>query len=177
MPQVLDPYFHQSVVLLVHHDDEGSLGFIVNRPIELKVADILQGMEIQWQGVPEAPAFFGGPVQPQIGSVLYCPAPEESTLEGATAIAPTIHLTQNLADLSRLARSPPASIRLLLGYAGWGEGQLIDEILRSDWLTAPADEDLLFGDGSEELWQRALISVGVDLASLPSWTPAGDDAN
>ena len=73
MPQILDPFFHRSVVLLVHHDAEGSLGFILNRPTAISVAEILQGMEIAWAGDEAAVAHFGGPVQPQLGTVLFTP--------------------------------------------------------------------------------------------------------
>jgi putative AlgH/UPF0301 family transcriptional regulator len=64
MPQVLDPFFHRSVVLLLHHDDEGSFGLIVNRTTGITLAEILDGMDIEWQGPRDALAYFGGPVQP-----------------------------------------------------------------------------------------------------------------
>ncbi|HEX2645116.1 MAG TPA: YqgE/AlgH family protein [Thermoanaerobaculia bacterium] len=172
MPQVLDPFFQRSVVLLVHHDDEGSIGFIVNRSTGIKVSEILKGLEVGWQGDEEAVAFFGGPVQPQIGTVIF--APEALTgeqREATTDIMPGMSLTQHAGDLSRLAAAPPERFRLILGYSGWGAGQLIEEILRNDWLTAPADSDLIFTD-PEHLWDAALHSVGVDPAALPSWTPA-----
>src|SRR5262245_27980652 len=73
MPQILDPFFHRSVVLLVHHDAEGSLGFIINRPTAISVSEILAGMEIEWNGHGDVVAHFGGPVQPQLGTVLFCP--------------------------------------------------------------------------------------------------------
>src|SRR6185369_2935106 len=73
MPQILDPFFHRSVVLLVHHDGEGSLGFIINRPTAISVSEILQGMEIDWRGEHALVAHFGGPVQPQLGTVLFSP--------------------------------------------------------------------------------------------------------
>ena len=73
MPQVLDPFFHRSVVLLLHHEDEGSFGFIVNRPTGIKVGEILKGMDVGWRGREEAVAYFGGPVQPQLGTVLFAP--------------------------------------------------------------------------------------------------------
>src|SRR4029453_13892232 len=73
MPQVLDPFFHRSVVLLLHHEDEGSFGLIVNRPTGIKVSEILQGMDVGWRGREEAVAYFGGPVQPQLGTVLFAP--------------------------------------------------------------------------------------------------------
>ena len=173
MPQVLDPFFQRSVVLLVHHDDEGSIGFIVNRSTGIKVSEILKGLEVGWQGDEEAVAFFGGPVQPQIGTVIF--APEALTgeqREATTDIMPGMSLTQHVGDLSRLAAAPPERFRLILGYSGWGAGQLIEEILRNDWLTAPADSDLIFTPDPEHLWDAALHSVGVDPAALPSWTPA-----
>jgi putative AlgH/UPF0301 family transcriptional regulator len=75
MPQVLDPFFHRSVVLLIRHEDEGSLGFIVNRPTGIKVSEILKGMEVDWHGREDAVAYFGGPVQPNLGTVLFGPHP------------------------------------------------------------------------------------------------------
>ena len=178
MPQVLDPFFHQAVVLLVHHDDEGSVGFIVNRPTELPIEDILDGMEIHWQGAKDATAFFGGPVQSQMGTILF----RDRSLDDAELLrrhhyrGPAgIRIGQQLEDLDRLAQNPPEHFRLLLGYAGWGAGQLMDEIVRNDWLTAPVSEDLLFSDNTEELWESALRSVGLDPASLPSWTLPDDE--
>ncbi len=182
MPQVLDPFFHRSVVLLLHHEDEGSFGFIVNRPTGIKVAEILKGMDVGWEGGEEAVAYFGGPVQPQLGTVLFSPVLQESSPEDtATEIAPGLALTQHIGDLSRLAESPPDQFRLLLGYAGWGEGQLMEEILRNDWLTAPVSSDLIFAPNPDRVWDAALRSVGIDPAALPSWIPGGgndeDSAN
>lgn len=178
MPQVADPFFNQSVVLLLHHDeDDGSLGFILNRPTTMRLAEILEGMEIVWQGVEQALAHFGGPVQPQLGTVLFAPEQGWSVNgETATEVLPGIVLTQHVGDLEELARHPPARLRLFLGYAGWGAGQLTSEILRNDWLTAPVDRDLIFDTEPDGTWARALRSVGVDPAALPSWTAgAGDD--
>ena len=188
MPQVLDPFFHRSVVLLLHHESEGSFGFIVNRPTGIKVSEILKGMDVSWQGKDEEVAFFGGPVQPQIGTVLFAPllagngasAGHGGTAGGtgeeedsATEVIPGVALTQHIGDLSRLAEAPPEDFRLILGYAGWGEGQLMEEILRNDWLTAPASSDLIFYPDPERIWDAALRSVGIDPANLPSWVPGG----
>src|ERR1700689_133937 len=88
MPQVLDPFFHRSVVLLVRHEDEGSLGFIVNRPTGIRVSEILKGMEIGWQGREDTVAFFGGPVQPSLGTVLFGPvaAAPDAGFQGEAAV-------------------------------------------------------------------------------------------
>ena len=174
MPQVLDPFFHRSVVLLLHHEPEGSIGFIVNRPTGIRVSEILKGMDVGWRGRDETVAYFGGPVQPNLGTVLFAPVlPAGGEEDTATEIAPGVALTQHIGDLSRLAEEPPDRFRLLLGYAGWGEGQLMEEILRNDWLTAPVDSDLIFAPDPDQVWAAALRSVGIDPAALPSWMPNG----
>ena len=178
MPQVLDPFFHKSVVLLVHHEEEGSFGFILNRPTEIKVSEILKGMEVLWRGADPAVAYFGGPVQPQRGTVLFAPEgrmenPGGERPEGSGEVLPGLALTQHIGDLAQLAEAPPERFRLFLGYAGWGEGQLVEEILRNDWLTAPVGADLIFAPDPATVWEDALRSVGVDPAVLPSWTMGG----
>jgi len=173
MPQVLDPFFHMSVVLLIDHHEQGSLGFIVNRPTRVPVADILQGLDIPWQGGEEQTAYFGGPVQPQLGTVIY--RTQEPLSDSETEIFSGATLTQNIGDLQQLAAGPPRDLRLFLGYAGWGEGQLLSEILRNDWVTAPVHHDLVFVDDPVEAWRAALRSVDIDPDQLPTWTPHDAD--
>ena len=179
MPQVMDPFFNRSVILLLHHNEEGSFGFIVNRPTEIHLSDILEGMEIEWQGDRETLAFFGGPVQSELGTIMFRQSDEDETefdTEGGLSnLCPGVVITQQIEDLGRLAATPPNDLRLLLGYAGWGAGQLVAEIVRNDWLMAPVRTEFLFADDPESVWDRALRSVGVDPASLPSWTPDGGE--
>lgn len=177
MPQVQDPFFHESVVLLVHHDDEGSVGLIVNRPTELKIVDVLKGLELEWGGQPESLAYFGGPVQPQQGTVLFRGRRESPSIETVAEISPGISTTQNLSDLALLAVEPPPGLRLVLGYAGWGEAQLEQEILRNDWVTAPVDSEIIFSDSPEGVWRATLASAGLDPSTLPSWTSDAGVAN
>lgn len=181
MPQVHDPFFHKSVVLLVHHQsDEGSFGLIVNRRTELAMQEILEGMELEWHGDPEAVAHFGGPVQPQLGTVVFVPdtdggnggEPQGGT---ATEVGDGMWISHHVGDLGRLAGAPPSAFRLVLGYAGWGSGQLLEEILRNDWITAPVRRELVFGDDTAEVWSEALRSVGIDPDTLPAWTPQAGD--
>ena len=179
MPQVQDPFFHHSVVLLLHHTDEGSFGFIVNRQTELPLEEILGAMDIAWKGFDDALAFFGGPVQSQMGTVMFSLSLGEhfdlDGLEGLTEVGPGILISQQSEDLGRLAAKPPMCFRLYLGYAGWGAGQLVDEIVRNDWLTAPVSNELLFSDQPEDVWEKALQSVGVDPSALPAWTPEAEE--
>ncbi len=184
MPQVQDPFFHKSVVFLIEHNDAGSFGLIANRPSDIGVAEILTGMEIEWRGESSQLAYFGGPVQPQLGTVLF----DEATcgIDGgaeadatSSEVFPGLRITQHVGDLTQLAGAPSERFRLFLGYAGWGEGQLVREIERNDWLIAPVRMELLFADNPEGAWGDALRSVGVDPATLPSWTPdgGGSDSN
>ncbi len=176
MPQVVDPYFQRSVVLLVHHDEEGSLGLILNRPTEIRLSEILEGMKIDWQGDPSKVAHFGGPVQPQLGSILFRSLPPGSdSSETTTEVLPGVSMTQHVGDLSRLATEPPTGFRLFLGYAGWGSSQLLAEILRNDWLTAPVQPELLFSSDDSTVWEQALQTLGIDPATLPAWTAPGDE--
>jgi putative transcriptional regulator len=178
MPQVLDPFFHKSVVLLIHQSEEGSFGLIVNRRTAIHVSEILSGMEIRWSGDREAVALFGGPVQPQLGTVLYAAEGDSQVAtEASSEILDGVRVTQHVSDLAQLAGEPPASFRLFLGYAGWGAGQLIDEILRNDWLTAPVSTELIFAADLDRVWADALRSVGVDPLTLPSWTQGGGGEN
>ncbi len=183
MPQVLDPFFHKSVVLLIHHQEEGSLGFIVNRPTGIPVAEILSGLEIPWRGEENVMAFFGGPVQPQLGTVIFrCEGlwqssdSDQDVKDGRPReIFPGAAMTQRIGDLENLAEEPPGSFRFFLGYAGWASGQLAQEILRNDWLTAPVREELVFGAHPETVWQEALASVGIDPTQLPIWNTTDDE--
>jgi len=178
MPQVNDPFFRRSVVLLLAHEREGSFGFIVNRTTELRIEEILRDLGLDWGGDPALRAGFGGPVQPQVGTVLFASEAAGDELPAESSeILPGIRLSQNLTELARLATDPPGRLRLLLGYAGWGEGQLVAEILRNDWLTVPVDEALIFGGAGDETWRRALASLGVAPESLPAWTgDTGEEA-
>lgn len=203
MPQVLDPFFRHTVILLVHHDAvEGSLGFIVNRPTELKLKDILHELEIPWSAEDSPNAFFGGPVRPEVGTLLFLdrdqvdqdpPAlghpgerrngsPAGDLADGLAdgeglserQICPGVSASQNVSDLETLEERPDDSFRLYLGYAGWAEGQLEVEILRNDWLIAPVLTDLIFSGTPEETWRSALVSVGVNPDQLPMWTQQSD---
>ena len=169
-PQIDDPFFRKSVVLLVHHDGEGSFGFIVNRPTNIRVRDILEGLEIEWEGPEGSLAHLGGPVQTELGTVLFTPSSSYplTELKGDTEVASGNFITHHIDDLNLLAGQPPGSLRLFLGYAGWGADQLISEISRNDWLTAPVQDELIYCPDPDAAWEKALRSAGIDPTSLQS---------
>ncbi len=181
MPQVLDPFFFRAVVLLAAHEEGGeggSLGFVVNRPSQLKVDEVLRELDIEWSGGSDVVAFVGGPVQPEVGTVLLAlDGLADLDRDGITEIAPGVGATQNILALRTLARSAPDRMRLLLGHAGWSPGQLMQEVSRSDWLTAPVDDSIVFSTEPAGAWSSALASLGINPASLPSWTAGDGDSN
>lgn len=178
MPQVQDPVFNRSVVLLLEHSDQGSLGLVLNRPTELLLRELLEPLEIEWQGEAGDLAYLGGPVSPNVGTLLFrrgATGTDED--ERVAAVSDGLLMTQDVELLREIAVAPPDDSRLILGYAGWSEGQLEEEIERSDWLLGPCDAELVFGGEVQTLWQRALQVIGVRPESLPSVSRGSHDVS
>jgi putative transcriptional regulator len=166
MPQLLDPNFHRTVVLLVHHDGEGSFGVVLNRATEITAERLCESIELVWRGDPEEEIFWGGPVQPQTGWVLFGDAPDAASLEDVREVTPGLHFAGSMEVLERVAGSPPSEVRLLLGYAGWGPGQLESELTEGAWLLAPPEGHVVFDVPLEEMWALVVRSLGVEPATL-----------
>lgn len=165
MPQLEDPNFERSVVLMVEHSDQGSFGLIVNRPSQLRVAEVLEAMSIGWSGDPEAVVWSGGPVMPRTGWVLHEPA-DVPIEEGWVEVVPGVVLSTSPERLRALADCPPEKIRFVLGFAGWGPSQLEEELATGAWVNAEVTPGLLFGTPAEEMWREALRSLGIEPATL-----------
>jgi len=174
MPQIVDPFFWHSVVLLIEYTGEGSLGIVINRPTELKVSDVLEELEIPWTGDAEEIVHLGGPVQPQLGSVLYR-AEENGTDEASAEIVDGLCVSQNIETLRRIAGALPLEIKLVLGYAGWSAGQLDEEIQRHDWIIAPVEGHPVFGPGPEDVWAPLPPPEAIRPESLPTVPFTGND--
>jgi len=167
MPNLADPNFWQSVVLLgVHSDDEGAFGLIVNRTLDIDLSEILE--EIGEEVVPgELPGVFGGgPVQPSHGFVLF-ERGQHTVADDEIAVSESIVVSGSTETLARLTRSASDTrYILLLGYAGWHPGQLEREIEENSWVVAPLDTSILFDIPAEERWSAALRSIGIDPGTL-----------
>ena len=164
MPQMVDPNFRRSVVLMVEHSAEQSFGLIVNRPSETPVSDVMTPLGVRWRD-PDALVWMGGPVAPGSGWLLH--EPVDYALDGATVdLVPGLSLSNSHEQLQALAEQPPGRLRFLMGYAGWGGGQLEAELARGDWLLAEADAELIFATPAEGMWHAALARLGVDPAAL-----------
>lgn len=164
MPDLLDPNFHRTVVLVVEHDDEeGTVGLVINRPTEVEAKDFCASLDIRWDGDPSAVVHAGGPVQPTMGWILLG-ATEPAVDTGF--VAEGIWASTSRRTLEWIASQSALERRVFGGYAGWAPGQLADELRAGAWLTCPATSDLVFHAPSDEVWARALRGMGVDPAAL-----------
>jgi putative transcriptional regulator len=159
MPQLLDPNFVRSVVLMIEHSDRGSFGLVINQPSPIKATELLESLSLPWGGDPDALVWSGGPVARTTGWVLH--EPTGGDRPGTARVAEGLALSTSTERLRDIATAPPDRIRLLLGYAGWGPGQLASEMARGSWIHAEADPALIFEAPFDEMWNRALRSVGV----------------
>jgi putative transcriptional regulator len=169
MPSMADPYFAKSLVYIAEHNEQGALGLVVNRPLELNLATLLERISISFAPEDMAylcgqPVFFGGPVQTDRGFVLHRPHGQwQSTL----IVNAEIGLTSSRDILQSVAsRLQPPEMLVTLGYSGWGAGQLEHELGQNAWLTVPASAHILFGLPHEERLASALEMLGVDFARL-----------
>jgi putative transcriptional regulator len=162
MPQLADPNFRRSVVLLVHHDDDGTFGLVLNRPTPLLALELCEGLGIEWRGDAAMRVCGGGPVQPDTGWVLLG---EAHDLE-AQPVADGIFVAESLEALRNVAKDPPRRARLFLGYAGWGPGQLQEELAQGAWIVAPISAEAVFSDDHDSLWERVVRGIGIDPATL-----------
>lgn len=164
-PALTDPNFRDGVVLVCHHDDEGSMGLIINRPQHITIGAVLDDLKLgHGAGGLNLPTFEGGPVDPFRGFVLH---DARHVYESTLQITPEVHLTTSRDILEELAeKRGPDAYMLVLGYAGWGAGQLQEEINRNDWLIAPSSGDIVFRVPIEQRWSISASTVGVNKAQL-----------
>ncbi len=166
MPQLADPNFSRAVVLMIEHSASGSFGLVINHPSPISATELLESLEMDWRGESSAVVWAGGPVSPSTGWVLHEPVIAAPTGQGTIAITSSISLSTSPDKLRAIANQPPRNIRLLLGYSGWGPGQLEEEMARGSWLHASATPSLVFDTPADDIWERALGSLGVNPSSL-----------
>jgi putative transcriptional regulator len=160
MPQLTDPNFARTVVLLCDHAAEGAFGLIVNRPSELSAAEAVE-FDPPLDGANQLPLHIGGPVDPGRGWILTTSAPEDVESRDVGA---GLHLSASPAFLRRVLTSRPIPRRtqVFAGYAGWGPGQLDTELADSAWLIMPVELDLIFEIPSAVAWEMAIRRLGAD---------------
>jgi putative transcriptional regulator len=163
MPQLCDPNFKQTVVLLCEHGEEGAFGLVLNRQTDTPVASVVRltppveednGLQL----------WIGGPVEPERGWILMGDEPEEAE---SVEVCNGLYLSTSPDLLRRLLiESPPERTRLLTGYAGWGAGQLDAELSASSWLISDVQLDLIFDTQPAQMWEAAIRRLGADPSML-----------
>jgi putative transcriptional regulator len=167
MPSMEDPRFAGSVVLMCAHGAEGAMGLIVNKEIDdLSMAELFEQMKIAGSGsMPKTPVCYGGPVEMRRGFVLH-----EASYQGATDAGDEgglqvdsrfgVTTTRDILEEIASGRGPSQTL-MVLGYAGWGPGQLEGEIAQNGWLTTDAAPELVFSQDMASKWEAALATLGV----------------
>ncbi|MGE0114743.1 MAG: YqgE/AlgH family protein [Steroidobacteraceae bacterium] len=168
MPAMADGNFSQTVTLVCEHTAQGALGIVINRPMQMRLADVFEQLHLSTQDQPlrEQLILQGGPVQPDRGFVIHrAGQPWESTL----AVSEHIHVTTSRDILTALAEGRgPEPLSMALGYAGWEAGQLEAEMAQNAWLNVPFNERILFDTPFEQRWQAAAQLLGINLNTLSS---------
>ena len=166
MPNMADPYFSKTLTYICEHNDQGALGLVVNRPIDMTLQALFERLSLSLRdaGMIDSPIYFGGPVQTDRGFVLHEPMGNwQSTLR----VRDLIGLTTSKDILEAVGRGEgPARMLVTLGYAGWSPGQLEHELSQNAWLTVEAADAIIFDTPAEERLPAAMELLGLDYARL-----------
>ncbi|MGI4815315.1 MAG: YqgE/AlgH family protein [Janthinobacterium lividum] len=167
MPNMADPTFSGTVVYLCDHTERGALGLVINRPTDIDLKSLFSRIELKLEIEPllHLPVYFGGPVQTERGFVLH--EAGDHTYTSSMAVPGGLSMTTSKDVLEAVASGRgPEKFLLTLGHAGWGAGQLEEEISRNGWLTVQADPQIVFDVPAEQRQEAALSLLGVSLSML-----------
>ena len=162
MPQLTDPNFAQTVAIICEHTDKGALGIVLNKPLPMRLSDVLSQMKLEpsTEYIAAQPVLRGGPVHTDRGFVLHRPG---GNWDSTHRISDNVQVTTSRDVLAAIARGEgPHGAFVALGYAGWDAGQLEREMLENAWLSLPIDERIVFELPFEDRWQAAWQLLGVD---------------
>jgi len=168
MPGMADPNFQKSVTYICEHGESGALGLVINRPMAMELGDVLEQLSLGTtdERIISQPVLRGGPVQTERGFVLH-ESPRE--WDATAAVDASIFVTTSQDILSALAEGDgPTRSLVVLGYAGWGPGQLEAEIAANSWLSVPATPHIVFETPFDKRWEESAGMLGVDLLNLSS---------
>ncbi len=166
MPGMEDPQFNATVTLICEHNAEGALGIVINRPTSLPLGDLFEQLSLTARDgkLARTAVLNGGPVAPDRGFVLHDTG---RSFESSVAVSDEILLTFSRDVLDAMAASEgPEKSLVALGYAGWGAGQLEEEMLANSWLSVPATTELVFDLPFPDRWRSAARSLGIDMSQL-----------
>jgi putative transcriptional regulator len=166
MPGMADPNFSSTVTLICEHNDDGALGIIINRPLNLKLSGLFEQLAVDDADpdVASCPVMAGGPVGTERGFVLHG---KDHSFENTLSVSDDIQLTlsRDVIDAMATGDGPDKSL-VAIGYAGWEPGQLEEEMLANAWLNVDATPELVFDTPFDERWDSAARLLGIDIASI-----------
>lgn len=163
-PMMPDPNFKRTVVLIVEHGPQGSLGFVLTRPAGYNLSDVTDSF-----GPIDVPVYYGGPVELNTLHALHSLGP---SVPGSLEVAPGIYWGGNVAEVLAkvVSEEPPESqYRFFLGYSGWSGGQLEGETEEKSWIITPAKGETLWPTQPEDLWRETLRSLGNEYAIVANF--------
>jgi putative transcriptional regulator len=166
MPGMADPNFSSTVTLICEHNDEGALGIVINRPLQLQLGGLFEQLEVIGAdpSVAKNPVLLGGPVGPEKGFVLHG---SKYSFENSLQVSGDINLTFSRDVLDSLAAGTgPDKSLVALGYAGWEPGQLEYEMLANSWINVPATTDIVFDTPFADRWSAAAETLGIDISRI-----------
>jgi putative transcriptional regulator len=166
MPSMGDPNFSNTVTYVCAHNDDGAMGIVINRPLEIELGEVFTQMNIAGPecAANSQPVYQGGPVHRDRGFIIHYPANDwESTIRVTSEVA--VSTSKDILEAMSQGTGPDDTL-VALGYAGWGAGQLEQEMGQNAWLSGPATLEILFHTPPEQRWERAVAEMGVDSASL-----------
>lgn len=176
MPDMDDPNFNRGVTLLCQHNDEGALGLTINRPSDLKLADLFKqlGFENHDPSTADTIIFEGGPLHRERGFVLHETEKDDREWDSSLAVGRHLKITTSKDILEAIAEGTgPQRYLVTLGYAGWEAGQLEQEMKDNVWLNVDAQREILFESPIDERWERAVAALGFSADALQ---PSGGHA-
>ncbi len=172
MPGIAGDTFAGTVIYLCEHTDKGALGLVINKPIDIKLKNLFEKVELTLDraDLAEAPVYFGGPVQTERGFVLHEQLDDEgSRFSSSLKIPGGLEMTTSKDVLEALSSGAgPTRILVTLGYSGWGAGQLEEEMGRNTWINVEAQPEIIFNTPVEQRYDKALSLLGIDPAMLSS---------
>ena len=166
MPSLADPNFSHTVTYVCAHNEDGAMGIVINRPLDMALGEVLRQMELESESdkVESMPVYHGGPVQTDRGFILHH---SDTDWQSSIRISDSIGIATSRDILQSIAAGKgPSESLVALGYAGWGAGQLEEEIKENAWLSGPADLNVIFNTPSEKRWSAAAALLGVELDKL-----------
>lgn len=168
MPQLLDPNFSRTIVLLLKSNQDGALGLVINRPTEMSLREFLKLENIQFEGDESLTVNLGGPVEQESHLLVLHGEPPvfEPGSEAEVELAPGLRLVMAMEGLQALAGRAARRLRCYVGYAGWGPGQLERELSEGAWVPLPCDASFVFDEAQDKVWAKALRRSGIDPISL-----------